>query len=89
MGYVGTNYAVPQGGIVRTVSPDSKEPNGILEENACLDPEKKKAIPSPSAEDLIAAISKAQELYAQYGITTAQDASVDPNTCLLYTSRCV
>ena len=80
MGYVGTNYAVPQGGIVRTVSPDSKEPNGILEENACLDPEKKKAIPSPSAEDLIAAISKAQELYAQYGITTAQDASVDPNT---------
>lgn len=77
MGYVGENYEVPEGGVVRTVSPDSKEPNGILEENACLDPEKKKVIPSPSFEDLIDAISKVQELYAGYGITTAQDASVD------------
>lgn len=79
MGYVGENYEVPEGGVVQTISPDSKEPNGILEENACLDPEKKKVIPSPSFEDLINAISKVQELYAQYGITTAQDASVDHN----------
>lgn len=33
---------VPEGGVVRTVSPDSKEPNGVLEENAILDSEKKK-----------------------------------------------
>ena len=29
-GYVGEDYEVPEGGVVRTVSPDSKEPNGVL-----------------------------------------------------------
>ena len=79
MGYVGEDYEVPEGGVVRTVSHDSKEPNGVLEENACLDPEKKKAIPNPSFETLMEAIAKAQAIYAGYGITTAQDASVDKN----------
>ena len=79
MGYIGEEYEVPEGGVVRTVAPDSKEPNGILEENACLDPEKKKLIPSPSFEGLMDAISKAQDIYAGYGITTAQDASIDKN----------
>lgn len=77
MDYVGENYEVPEGGVVRTVSTGSKEPNGILEENACLDPKKKSAIPSLSFERLTDALSKAQELYARFGITTAQDASVD------------
>ena len=77
LGYAGDDYQVPEGGVVRTVSPDSKEPNGILEENACLNPEKKKLIPAPSFEALIDAVSKAQDIYAAYGITTAQDASVD------------
>lgn len=77
LGYTGTEYEVPAGGVVRTVSPDSREPNGILEENACLAPEKKKVIPPPSSEALIDALSKAQELYVKHGITTAQDASVD------------
>lgn len=77
LGYAGKHYEVPAGGIVRTVSPDSREPNGILEENACLAPEKKKIIPAPSFEAFLDALSKAQELYAAYGITTAQDASVD------------
>ena len=36
-GYTGEDYIVPEGGVVRTVSPDSKEPNGVLEENALLD----------------------------------------------------
>ncbi len=36
-GYCGDDYIVPEGGVVRTVSPDSKEPNGVLEENAILD----------------------------------------------------
>ena len=79
LGYVGEDYEVPEGGVVRTVAPDSKEPNGILEESACLDPEKKKLIPGPSFEALMDAISKAQDIYAGYGITTAQDASVDKN----------
>lgn len=77
LGYVGENYAVPEGGVVRTVAPDSKEPNGVLEENAWLAPEKKEIIPAPSQEDMLAAISEAQRIYAGYGITTAQDASVD------------
>ena len=77
LGYVGEDYGVPAGGVVRTVSPDSREPNGILEENACLAPEKKALIPAPSAEDLMDALVRAQELYASYGTTTAQDASVD------------
>lgn len=79
LGYTGENYVVPAGGVVRTVSPDSREPSGILEENACLDPQKKRAIPAPPAEKLISALLEAQRIYAGYGITTAQDASVDPN----------
>ena len=76
LGYVGEDYKVPEGGVVRTLE-GSKEPNGVLEENACLSPEKKKLIPTPSVETLMKAIKKAQQIYASYGITTAQDASVD------------
>ena len=75
-GYVGEDYEVPEGGVVRTLE-GSKEPNGVLEENACLAPEKKKLIPAPSVETLMNAIRRAQEIYAAYGITTSQDASVD------------
>ncbi len=77
MGYVGEDYRVPEGGVVRTVSPDSKEPNGVLEETACLDPEVKKAIPVPGFETLLGCLRKAQEIYASFGITTCQDASID------------
>ena len=76
--YVGTNYEVPEGGVVRTVE-GSKEPNGVLEENACLSPEKRKVIPTPSIDTLLSCIKKAQEIYASYGLTTAQDASIDEN----------
>lgn len=75
-GYVGENYEVPEGGVVRTVD-NSNEPNGVLEENACLDPEKRKCIPAPSMETLVSCIKKAQQIYASYGLTTAQDASID------------
>lgn len=75
-GYVGENYEVPEGGVVRTVE-GSNEPNGVLEENACLSPEKRKCIPAPSMETLISCIKKAQQIYASYGLTTAQDASID------------
>ena len=76
-GYVGDDYEVPEGGVVRTVTPDSKEPNGVLEENAILDSEKKKVVPSPGFEDVLNAIVRAQKLYASLGITTTQDASVE------------
>ena len=75
-GYVGENYEVPDGGVVRIVD-GSNEPNGVLEENACLSPEKRKVIPEPSVETLLNCIKKAQQIYASYGITTAQDASID------------
>ena len=78
LGYVGTDYEVPEGGVVRTVE-GSNEPNGVLEENACLAPEKRKIIPAPSSETLLKCIKKAQEIYSSYGLTTAQDAGVDEN----------
>ena len=76
-GYVGDDYVVPEGGVVRTVSPDSKEPNGVLEENAILAPEKKSVVKSPGFEDILRAVVKAQKVYASLGVTTTQDASVE------------
>ena len=76
LGYTGENYTVPEGGIVRTL-PNSKEANGVLEENACLAPEKKDLIPKPSFQALVDCLKQAQLIYASYGITTCQDASVD------------
>ena len=75
-GYVGEDYVVPEGGVVQTVE-NSREPNGVLEETAFLSESKKSCIGAPGFEDVLAALEKAQDLYASYGITTAQDASVD------------
>ncbi|WP_305768352.1 amidohydrolase [Candidatus Epulonipiscium viviparus] len=77
LGYVGDDYEVPEGGVVRTVDPQSKEPNGVLEENAILAPEKASLIKSPGFEEIVKAMMKAQDLYAALGITTTQDASVN------------
>lgn len=76
-GYHGDDYVVPEGGVVRTVSPDSKEPNGVLEENAILDSEKKKIVISPGFEDVLRAVERVQKIYASLGVTTTQDASVE------------
>ena len=76
-GYAGEDYEVPEGGVVRTVSDNSKEANGILEENAIMAPEKKGIIPAPAFEQVLDSLVKAQDLYASLGITTAQDASLD------------
>ena len=75
-GYAGTDYVVPEGGVVRTIE-GSKEANGVLEENAILDPEKKKVVTTPGFDQVLASLVKAQKLYASLGITTTQDASVD------------
>lgn len=69
-GYVGENYEVPEWGVVRTVG-ESSEPNGVLEENVCLLPEKRKVIPTPSVDTLLSCIKKAQKIYSSYGLTTA------------------
>lgn len=76
LGYAGEDYTVPAGGVVQTVD-GSKEANGVLEENAFLAESKKKCIPAPTFEMVLEALEKAQDLYASFGITTAQDASVD------------
>lgn len=76
LGYVGTNYIVPEGGIVQTIK-NSKEPNGVLEEKAFLDDSKKNCIAPPSPQSILECLVKAQNLYASYGITTCQDASID------------
>lgn len=77
-GYGGIDYIVPEGGVVRTIE-GSRESNGILEENAIMDAEKKKVVPSPTFDQVLDSLVKAQKLYASLGITTAQDASVDEN----------
>ena len=77
-GYGGTDYIVPEGGVVRTIE-GSRESNGILEENAIMDTEKKKVVPSPTFDQVLDSLVKAQKLYASLGITTTQDASVDEN----------
>lgn len=76
-GYSGEEYIVPEGGVVRTISANSKEANGVLEENAILDSVKKKVVPSPGFEDVLNAIVRAQKIYASLGITTTMDASVE------------
>ena len=76
-GYAGEDYVVPEGGVVRTVSEDSREANGVLEENAILDSEKKKVVISPGFEDVLRAVERVQKVYASLGITTTQDASVE------------
>lgn len=54
---------------------NSEEPNGFLEENAFISNTGK--IPSPNVANLCEFIEKAQNLYASYGITTAQDGLVN------------
>lgn len=76
-GYAGEDYEVPEGGVVRTVSEDSREANGVLEENAILDSEKKKIVKAPGFEDVLRAVERVQGIYASLGITTTQDASVE------------
>ncbi|MEG0857439.1 MAG: amidohydrolase [Terrisporobacter sp.] len=76
-GYGGIDYVVPDGGVVGTVSEDSRESNGVLEENAILATEKKTVIKAPTFEQVLGSLVKAQKLYASLGITTTMDASVE------------
>lgn len=75
-GYLGENISVPSGGVVR-LDEKTGEPNGVLEENAILSPEKKAVIKPQSIESVVKNLVKTQEIYASQGFTTAMDASVE------------
>ncbi|NND81750.1 MAG: amidohydrolase [Gammaproteobacteria bacterium] len=62
----------PQGGIIRRL-PDSREPDGVLEETA-MEPLYTK-IPQPSRQQRMAMLQNAQNYYASHGITTVQDGA--------------
>ena len=67
----------PQGGVIGRKA-GSQEPNGLLEESAFF-----AVVPTvmPKLSDLQTTswLEKAQELYLQYGYTTAQDGRADPS----------
>ena len=55
---------------------------GFLEENAYINSIKK--VPLPKIEKIIEAFKKAQEIYASYGITTAQDGAITKELAEIY-----
>jgi predicted amidohydrolase YtcJ len=61
----------PEGGIIRRM-PNSKEPNGVLEELAGI-PYYAKALTPSSEEALMKFMKAGQEMALSYGYTTAQD----------------
>jgi predicted amidohydrolase YtcJ len=63
----------PEGGLIRR-EPDSREPNGVLEETAMLPLQGKLR---PSARDGLRILDRAGQLYASAGVTTAQSGSTD------------
>jgi len=62
----------PQGGVIRRIE-GSQEPNGILEENAFLAVLVNHVYSKIDVELQDMMLAKGQEIYAQYGYTTAQE----------------
>ena len=62
----------PEGGIIRRQS-DGRTPNGVLEETALY--LAYAHLPQPVESQRLAGLSAVQELYASYGITTAQEGA--------------
>ena len=62
----------PEGGIIRRQS-DGRTPSGVLEETALY--LVYAHLPQPAESQRLAGISAVQELYASYGITTAQEGA--------------
>ena len=65
----------PAGGVIRRL-PNSREPNGVLEERA-MQPALA-LIPKPSLRQFAKAVKAHQNYYASYGITTAQEGAASP-----------
>ena len=72
--------AIP-GGLIQL---DGGRPTGYLEENAFL--HFLRQLPMPDTVDFLSAFSKAQQLYASYGITTVQEGMFVPQLTGLYQS---
>ena len=83
LGYWG-DFEVPEGGTVERL-PDGT-PHGLITELAYLAPEVQAKIQAPGFEQVLGAMGKASQLYASYGITTAQDARVTPGDYQLLTA---
>lgn len=66
----------PPGGVIRRV-PGTREPDGVLEEQA-LAPFFTDVIPPPDRAEQMARLDEAQRIYASHGITTAQDGALSP-----------
>lgn len=73
---IGADTPNPEGGVIRR-KPGSKQPDGVLEENAFFFT-LGKIMPKLSEEQSMEWLEKAQELYLQYGYTTVQDGRADP-----------
>ncbi len=83
LGYWGS-YTVPAGGTVERL-PDGT-PSGLITELAYLAPEVQAKIKAPGFDKVLASLKKASDLYASYGITTAQDARVNMSENQLLTA---
>lgn len=78
VGYTG-DFEVLKGGSV-PLFPGTKDPQGVLEEAAYLNPKVQNKMKGASAEQVLDAFEAAQKIYASYGITTTQDAYSDATT---------
>ncbi len=63
----------PEGGRIGR-EPDGKTPNGYLEETAFI--RCASEVPAPSREEMLRLLEKAQQVYLQYGIATAQEGKM-------------
>jgi len=78
---IDANTPTPNGGLI-VRRPGSNEPAGLLMEDAWFPVAMK--LPTPSAQQLLENLGKAQQMYARAGYTTVQDAPVEPKAMPLY-----
>ncbi len=74
---------VPEGG---RIAVENGEPTGYMEENAYMAYLQK--LPMPSMEELERSFQRAQEIYASYGVATAQDGMVVSMLADIYRHLC-
>jgi predicted amidohydrolase YtcJ len=72
---IGPETPDPKGGVIRR-RPNSREPDGVLEEHAVYPVYM--AMPSPSPEQTMAGLRAALDEYAANGFTTVQDGATSP-----------
>lgn len=67
---IGPDSPDPSGGVIGRL-PGSREPSGYLEENAFI--RIGSSAPRPTEAEQIESLARAQQIYASYGVTTAQE----------------